>query len=58
MKLIALLSVLVVVAWLGARSLIAEQHRDSVGSAQQGQQVVDGARRAVDAAQPAAPDSP
>ena len=53
MRFVALLAVLAVVAWLGARSLMAEQHRDSVGTAKQGQSVVDGARQAVDAGQPA-----
>ena len=52
MKLIALLAVLVVTTWLGARALTAEQHAGPVGSAKQGQSVVDDARRAVGSAQP------
>ena len=45
MKLVALLAVLVVVTWLGARALTSEQHAGPTAS--QGQSIVDQARHDV-----------
>ena len=46
MKLVALLVVLVVTTWLGARALTSEQHAGPTAS--QGQSIVDQARQSVD----------
>ena len=52
MRLVAVLLVTGVVGWLGAHALSRAPSSGQVHSAAQGQSIVDGARRRLDAAQP------